>query len=493
MHSVRRSLLGRAAAVAGGSPAGALNQSARFAHSNVTDADLAAFRNIVGERGVLTEDIGKYTSDWLGKYSGESPCVVRPSTAEQVAEVLGYCNGRNIAVVPQAGNTGLVGGSVPTGGEIVVSVERLNKVLSVDPLSRAVDVEAGVVLQTLEDQLLEHDLTVPLDLAAKGSCMIGGNVATNAGGIRFLRYGSLHQNVLGMRVAMADGTLLDLRNKLPKDNTGYDLKHLFIGSEGTLGIITDLTLQAPSKLSSTNVALVGCDSFEGILATMQLARQHLGEMISALEFADARSVEMSLAHTQNAHPFGEDRPPFYLLIESLGSNADHDMEKFETFLETAMEEHVVTGTVAQDSSQSALLWAVRENITVSFKDFGSKNLKYDVSLPTADFYNCVSDTQAQLDGALGKGEADVVGFGHIGDGNLHLNVITSNPDVSPHMEPWLYEWLKQRNGSVSAEHGIGLMKRDALKYSKSESAIAAMRQIKQVFDPKNILNPFKVL
>ena len=232
--------------------------------------------------------------------------------------------------------------------------------------------------------------------------------------------------------------------------TGYDLKHLFIGSEGTLGVITDLTLQAPSKLNSANVALVGCDTFEGVLETMALARQHLGELISALEFADARSVEMSLSHTKNAHPLGEDRPKFYLLLETLGSNEAHDMEKLEGFFETALENHVVTGTVAQDESQATLLWAVRENITVSFKDFGKKNLKYDVSLPVTDFYNCVVDTQKHLDECVGEGEADVVGFGHIGDGNLHLNVISNNDSLGQFMEPWLYEWLKVRNGRYVA-------------------------------------------
>ena len=413
----------------------------------VTETDLAAFRGVVGETGVLTDDIEKYTCDWLGKYKGDSPCVVRPGTAEEVADILTYCNEKNIAVVPQGGNTGLVGGSVPTegGGEIVLSLERLNKINAVDPLARVVQVEAGVVLQTLEEHLHGHGLTVPLDLAAKGSCHIGGNVATNAGGIRFLRFGSLHQSVLGMRVATPTG-LLDLRNTLAKDNTGYDLKQLFIGSEGTLGIITDLSLQVPTKMSACNVAFLGCESFDSVLATLRLAREHLGEVVSAIEFADARSVEMSLSHTGNAHPLGDEPTKFYLLIETLGSNEEHDMAKLEAFLEAAMEEHVVGGTIAQDSSQASLLWAVRENITVSFKDFGKKNLKYDVSIPTEDFYRCVEDTQAQVDAVVGKGEADVVGFGHIGDGNLHLNVITSNPEVGKAMEPWLYEWLTQRGG-----------------------------------------------
>ena len=201
----------------------------RFASSFATvgDADISFFRKAIGDQHVLTEDISMYTTDWLGKYAGESPAVLKPATTEEVSDIMKYCYERNIAVVPQAGNTGLVGGSVPTGGEVVLSVQRLNKIVSVDPLSRCVEVEAGVILQNLETELLRHNLTVPLDLAAKGSCCIGGNVATNAGGIRFLRYGSLHQNVLGMRVVLADGSILDLRNKLPKDNTGMGLFYSF--------------------------------------------------------------------------------------------------------------------------------------------------------------------------------------------------------------------------------------------------------------------------
>eukprot|EP01064_Diplonema_japonicum_P035522 TRINITY_DN7739_c0_g1_i2.p1 TRINITY_DN7739_c0_g1~~TRINITY_DN7739_c0_g1_i2.p1 ORF type:complete len:474 (+),score=151.31 TRINITY_DN7739_c0_g1_i2:55-1476(+) len=470
-----------------------IQRCVRWVHKKVTEEDITAFRNIVGEKGVIVDDVTKYSMDWLGKYSGECPAVVRPATVEEVSEVMKYCNEQEIPVVPQAGNTGLVGGSVPTGGEIVLSVERMTNIISTDPLSRVVEVEAGVILQSLEDHLLDHNLTVPLDLAAKGSCCIGGNVATNAGGIRFLRYGSLHQSVLGMRVVMPNGDIVDMRNKLPKDNTGYDMKQLFIGSEGTLGVITDVVLQVPTTSSSCNVAFLGCQTFEGILETMKLARKHLGEIVSALEFADEECVRMSLHHTQNPHPLGEEKAPYYLLVETLGSNEEHDMEKLENFLNIAMEEHVTTGTIAQDGSQAKLLWAVRENITVSFKDFGDKNVKYDVSLPTSDFYQCVTDTQARLDTKLGEGKANVVGFGHIGDGNLHLNIISKHPGCAEHLEPWLYEWLTIRGGSVSAEHGIGVMKRDALKYSKAPAAIELMKSIKSMVDPKNILNPYKVL
>eukprot|EP01059_Diplonema_ambulator_P008093 TRINITY_DN17607_c0_g1_i1.p1 TRINITY_DN17607_c0_g1~~TRINITY_DN17607_c0_g1_i1.p1 ORF type:complete len:488 (+),score=186.13 TRINITY_DN17607_c0_g1_i1:37-1464(+) len=468
-------------------------RSIRWVHKKVTEDDIAAFRRIVGDKGVVVEDVEKYSRDWLGRFGGECPAVVRPGSAEEVSEVLKYCNEHEIPVVPQAGNTGLVGGSVPIGGEVVLSVERLNTIGAVDPLSRVVEAQAGVILQSLEDRLLKDNLTVPLDLAAKGSCCIGGNVATNAGGIRFLRYGSMHQSVLGLRVVLANGEILDLRNKLPKDNTGYDLKQLFIGSEGTLGVITDVVLQVPTASSSCNVALLGCETFEGILKTMQLARENLGEIVSALEFADAECVRMSLHHTKNPHPLGDETAPFYLLVETLGSNEEHDMEKLTKFLDLAMEQHVTTGTIAQDQTQAKLLWAVRENITVSFKDFGKKNVKYDVSLPTQDFYQCVIDTQDRLDSTVGKGNATVVGFGHIGDGNLHLNIISNTEGCAGHLEPWLYDWLTQRGGSVSAEHGIGVMKRNALKYSKTPEAIALMKSLKTLLDPKCILNPNKVI
>eukprot|EP00755_Sulcionema_specki_P018284 Sspe_Gene.66523::Locus_39292_Transcript_1_1_Confidence_1.000_Length_1655::g.66523::m.66523/K18204/D2HGDH; D-2-hydroxyglutarate dehydrogenase len=465
----------------------------RRSTGTVSNEDLSYFRSVLNDKYVLTEDTERYSVDWLRQYSSPCPAVLRPGSVDEVSAILKYCNQRKLAVVPQAGNTGLVGGSVGCQGrEIILSVERMNRITNIDPLGRTVEAEAGVILQTLEDSLRPHNLTIPLDLAAKGSCCIGGNVATNAGGIRFMRYGSLHQNVLGLRAVLASGEVVDLRNSLPKDNTGFDLRQLFIGSEGTLGVITDVVLQVPVISRSSQVALLGFDSFSAVLKAVQRARAELGEIVSALEFADDACVEMALGHTKNPHPLGDDRAPFYLLIETMGAVEEHDMAKLESFLEGAMAEEATCGTVAQDLKQTRDLWAVRENITVSFRENAKYTLKFDISVPPAYFYKVVEDTRDHLD-SISQGACKVVGFGHIGDGNVHLNVLTDHPNMMQHLDPWLYEWLKERGGSISAEHGIGVMKRSALGYSKSPEAIELMRRIKAMMDPSNILNPGKVL
>eukprot|EP01062_Namystynia_karyoxenos_P046385 TRINITY_DN34729_c0_g1_i1.p1 TRINITY_DN34729_c0_g1~~TRINITY_DN34729_c0_g1_i1.p1 ORF type:complete len:543 (+),score=119.98 TRINITY_DN34729_c0_g1_i1:74-1630(+) len=469
------------------------------AHQAVEEADLAHFRELLGARDVLTDpgEVSQYSGDWLGRFGTAScPAVLLPRSAEGVSAVLHHCNQRRIAVVPQGGNTGLVGGSTPVDGrEVVLSLRRMSKIANIDAASRVVHTEAGVTLQELDEALRGQGMCAPLDLAAKGSCCIGGNVSTNAGGIRFLRFGSLHQTVLGLRVVLASGEVLDLRNSLPKDNTGYDLKQLFIGAEGTLGVVTDVVLQAPVLGAATNVAMLGAADFPAVLRLVTTARRMLGEIVSALEFADRECVGCSLRSTGQADPLGDDAPEFYLLIETMGSCAEHDEAKLDAFLTHALESgDAVTGTVAQDVRQQQELWAVRENIAPSFRKEARHTLKYDVSVPIPKFYQLVEDTHAHLAGA-GVGGFRVVGFGHIGDGNLHLNVLTDEDDKAAlaALEPWLYEWLRSHGGSVSAEHGIGLMKRGALRYSKPPAAIRLMRQLKQVFDPNGILNPNKII
>ncbi|XP_077009487.1 D-2-hydroxyglutarate dehydrogenase, mitochondrial isoform X2 [Tamandua tetradactyla] len=330
---------------------------------------------------------------------------------------------------------------------------------------------------------------MPLDLGAKGSCHIGGNVATNAGGLRLLRYGSLRGTVLGLEVVLADGTILDLLSSLRKDNTGYDLKQLFIGSEGTLGVITAVSILCPPKPEAVSVALLGCAGFAEILQTFGTCRRMLGETLSAFEFMDAECVQLVGHHLHLACPVQES--PFYVLIETSGSNAGHDGEKLGSFLEHALASGLVTdGTVASDQRKAKALWALRERISEALSCDGYV-YKYDISLPVERLYDLVMDLRARL-GASAK---HVVGYGHLGDGNLHLNVTSEafSPTLLGALEPHVYAWTARQRGSVSAEHGLGFQKKNVIGYSKPPQAVDLMRALKAMLDPKGLLNPYKTL
>ncbi|XP_026304838.1 D-2-hydroxyglutarate dehydrogenase, mitochondrial isoform X3 [Piliocolobus tephrosceles] len=349
--------------------------------------------------------------------------------------------------------------------------------------------QAGCILEELSRYVEERDFIMPLDLGAKGSCHIGGNVATNAGGLRFLRYGSLHGTVLGLEVVLADGTILDCLTSLRKDNTGYDLKQLFIGSEGTLGVITAVSILCPPKPRAVNVAFLGCPGFAEVLQTFSTCKGMLGEILSAFEFMDAVCMQLVGRHLHLASPVQES--PFYVLIETSGSNAGHDAEKLGSFLEHALGSGLVTdGTMATDQTKVKMLWALRERITEALSRDGYV-YKYDLSLPVERLYDIVTDVRARL----GPHAKHVVGYGHLGDGNLHLNVTAEafSPSLLGALEPHVYEWTARQQGSVSAEHGVGFRKRDVLGYSKPPEALQLMQQLKALLDPKGILNPYKML
>ncbi|XP_045414721.1 D-2-hydroxyglutarate dehydrogenase, mitochondrial isoform X3 [Lemur catta] len=349
--------------------------------------------------------------------------------------------------------------------------------------------QAGCVLEQLSRHVEERGFVMPLDLGAKGSCHIGGNVATNAGGLRFLRYGSLHGTVLGLEVVLADGTVLNCLTSLRKDNTGYDLKQLFIGSEGTLGVITAVSILCPPKPKAVSVAFLGCPSFAEVLRTFCTCKGMLGEILSAFEFMDAECMQLVGRHLHLARPVQES--PFYVLIETSGSHAGHDAEKLGSFLEHALGSGLVTdGTLATDQRRVKMLWALRERITEALSLDGYV-YKYDLSLPVERLYDLVTSLRARL----GPRAKHVVGYGHLGDGNLHLNVTAeafSEPLLAA-LEPHVYEWTAAQRGSVSAEHGVGFKKRDALGYSKPPTALRLMCQLKALLDPKGILNPYKTL
>ena len=294
--------------------------------------DVQYFQQTLGDAAVLdglttdaSNDLEAFNSDWMRKYKGHAKVVLKPQTTEDVSSILSYCNDRRLAVVPQGGNSGLVGGSVPVFDEIVISTARMNKIRSFDEVSGTLVVEAGCILEVADQFLAERDHVFPLDLGAKGSCHVGGNVATNAGGLRLLRYGSLHGNVLGIEAVLPDGTIMDDLSRLRKNNTGYDIKQLFIGGEGTIGIITGVSILCPQKSKAVNVAFFGLESFEKVQTAFREAKKQLSEILSAFELMDGQSQDLVSVVTKNKRPL-DGRHPFYCLIETRGSNDEHDAE-----------------------------------------------------------------------------------------------------------------------------------------------------------------------
>ncbi|XP_062849873.1 D-2-hydroxyglutarate dehydrogenase, mitochondrial isoform X1 [Trichomycterus rosablanca] len=463
---------------------------ARRPFSGVTPDDVNFFRELLPGRIITDPDVLESSNvDWLKSVKGSSEVLLRPRTTEEVSQVLRYCNERNLAVTPQGGNTGLVGGSVPVFDEIILSTALMNQVLSFDSISGILTCQAGCVLENASRYVEEREFIMPLDLGAKGSCHIGGNVSTNAGGLRLLRYGSLRGTVLGLEVVLADGRVLDCLAKLRKDNTGYDLKQLFIGSEGTLGVVTAVSILCPRKPKSVNVAFLGCSSFQKLLETFQICRGMLGEILSAFEFLDAPCMNLVEQHLKLSNPITES--PFYIVIETAGSNAAHDEEKLHNFLDKVMTSSLVTdGTVATEETKIKALWSIRERITEALR-YDGFTYKYDISLPLEKIYDLVTDMRQHL----GSRAKNVVGYGHLGDGNVHLNITSpsKDPDLLAAIEPYVYEWTSRWQGSVSAEHGLGLKKRNYIYYSKARPAVGLMADVKAMLDPKGILNPYKTL
>ncbi|RMZ83996.1 hypothetical protein DV737_g1389, partial [Chaetothyriales sp. CBS 132003] len=482
-----------------------VKRNTKFA--SVTAEDVAFFKSVLGEHAAVIDgvtkdavgDIDAYNCDWMKKYRGHTQLVLRPKSVDEVSKVLKYCNDRKLAVVPQGGNTGLVGGSVPVFDEIVINLGRMNKIRSFDDVSGILVVDAGVILEIADNFLAEHGCIFPLDLGAKGSCQIGGNVATNAGGLRVLRYGSLHGNVLGIEAVLPDGTIVNDLTKLKKNNTGYDVKQLFIGGEGSIGIITGVSVACPQRCRAINVAYFGLPSYQHVQRAFKEAKTQLGEILSAFELMDGKSQDLVHQITGNKRPLNGNYP-FYCVVETSGSNTEHDSEKLEQFLEHVLGQEIVSdGVLAENETQLKALWSWREGITEAIGHLGA-TYKYDVSIPISELYQIVDDCQARMEekGLFGPDDKSkpviaIVGFGHMGDGNLHLNIVVRrySKEVEQALEPWVYEWIQQRQGSISAEHGLGLAKRDFIGYSKDNTMVKLMQQIKHLYDPNGIMNPYK--
>ncbi|NWS40088.1 D2HDH protein, partial [Probosciger aterrimus] len=452
----------------------------RLPFSRVSDGDVAFFEQIMPGRVVTNaEELKPFNVDWLKSVRGCSKLMLKPQTTAEVSQVLRYCYERNLAVNPQGGNTGLVGGSVPVFDEIILSTVLMNRITSFDKVSGILVCQAGCILEKLNEYLEEQGFIMPLDLGAKGSCHIGGNVATNAGGLRLLRYGSLRGTVLGLEVVLADGSALNCLASLRKDNTGYDLKQLFIGSEGTLGVITGVSILCPQKPKAVNLAFLGCQSFAKVLETFTTCRAMLGEILSAYEFMDEKCMELVERHLKLSSPVTEGQ----CFVSS----------EHKSFTLT----HVSSNPSSQTNPCSSVgeahpqtLWSLRERITEALTHDGCV-YKYDISLPVGKLYDLVTDTRARL----GTSAKSVVGYGHLGDGNLHLNITAEsyNHSLLDAIEPFVYEWTARYNGSISAEHGLGFKKKQFIQYSKPKEAIHLMQHFKAMLDPKGILNPYKML
>lgn len=467
----------------------------RGPYAAVSDGHLNFFKQLLDANRVINdaEETAAYNIDFAKTVRGRSRVVLKPKSTEEVSEILRYCNAEKLAVCPQSGNTGLVGGSVPVFDEIVLSMKLMNRVIEINQLAGVVVCEAGCVLEDLENRVAPLGLLMPIDLGAKGSCLIGGCVSTNAGGLRLLRYGNLHGNVLGLEAVKADGEVVDALNTLKKNNTGYHLKHMFIGSEGTLGVVTKVAIQCPPLPKAVNVAFLGLSDFDNVLKTFELAKRELGEILSSFEMMDRISLNVSTENLGLRNPLsGAQAHNFYVLVETSGSHADHDEEKLACFVEKALENQVVEdGTLASEPGKVKSMWELRERISEGVLRDGYV-FKYDISLPLPQFYSVVQVLRKRLqDDRIVR----IGGYGHLGDGNIHVQVSTPEycPDIAAQLEPFVFEYIAKLRGSVSAEHGIGFKKTKYLHMSRSNSEVQLMHKLKQLMDPNAILNPYKVL
>jgi FAD/FMN-containing dehydrogenase len=466
-------------------------------------ADLrAALLEAVGSSGVLTDEAGMagYLTDWRGAYTGRAAAVVRPSSVEQVSRVVALCAGAGVPVVPQGGNTGLCGGSIPDGSgrQVVLSLSRMNRVRAVDAADSTITVEAGVALRQVQEAAASAGRLFPLSLGSEGSCTIGGNLATNAGGTGVLRYGTMRDLTLGVEVVLPDGRIWYGLRGLRKDNTGYDLKQLFIGSEGTLGVITAAVLKLFPAVRSRATAWLALPDVGAAADLLGVLRERCGDRLTAFEVMARQSVEFVLRHTGGARdPFGAAHP-WYALVEL----ADPAEARLGGLLEAALEDAFERGlaldaVVATGSAQTAALWALREGISEA-QNFEGPSLKHDVTVPISRLADFVARTDSALTAAVPG--VRIVTYGHVGDGNLHYNL--SGPVGMPAEEfraragdlaRIVYDTTAEFDGSFSAEHGVGVAKRGALATYKDAVELDLMRGVKGLLDPVGLMNPGKVL
>lgn len=430
--------------------------------------------------------------DWSGETPGRPFAFVQPKSTAEVAAVLKLCHDSGLGVVPQAGLTGLAGGATASDGAVLLSVARMDEIEEIDTASGLMVLGAGVILQRAQEAVQDKGLSLQIDLGARGSARIGGVIATNAGGNRVIRYGMARENVLGLEVVTADGTVLSMMNRMPKNNAALDLKHLFIGAEGTMGIITRAVLKLHPGVSGANAALVALPDFAAATGLLQHAQKTLSGRVSAFELMWADYYDAVLDVTGLRAPVAAGHP-LYALIEMQGADPDQERDLFEKMLETAFEAGIVIdGAVAANAREVNDFWALRDGVA-DILSSRATTINFDVSVPLAQIGQAVDDIRTALEQSYPT--LQKVFFGHAGDSNIHL-VAGPIQDIDPDgqgIETIVYQIIRRYRGSVSAEHGIGLHKRKWLGYSRSETELAAMRGLKYALDPKGIMNPGKVL
>jgi FAD/FMN-containing dehydrogenase len=453
----------------------------------MADDFINALRAVAGDRNVLVgeRDTDSYLTDWRKQYRGAAECVVRPARTAEVAAVVRLCAEAGVAVVPQGGNTGLVGGSVPTGAqrEIVISLARMNRIRDLDALNDTITVEAGCVLAEVQRAAAEADRLFPLSLAAEGSCQIGGNLSTNAGGVNVLRYGNAREQVLGLEAVLPDGRIWDGLRGLRKDNTGYDLKQLFIGAEGTLGIITAAVLRLQPKPTASVTAWIEVSDPRGAVELLGHLRKHCGDRLTAFELLSRTCIDAVLAH----RPGTRDPLPGASWVVLIQMDDRGSFAALEEMLQDALGENT-NAVIAKNETEAAALWAIRE----SLPEAQFANVKHDISVSISRIPEFIAHMQAEL-GKSFPG-APIFCFGHVGDGNLHYNVgdkalIARRAEVNRAV----YREVAALGGSISAEHGLGQLKREEITRRKDPIELELMRAVKRVLDPRGLMNPGKVL
>jgi len=464
---------------------------------------LSQCRQLIGAPHVLTEpaDTEAFLTDWRRRFSGRALAVLKPGSTAEVAAVVQLCNRFRVPIVPQGGNTGLVLGSVPdaSGTAIVLSLTRLTRVRALDTVNNTITVEAGCILEQVQNAAADAERLFPLSLAAEGSCTLGGNLSTNAGGTGVLRYGNTRELCLGLEVVTPQGEIWSSLRGLRKDNTGYDLRNLFIGAEGTLGIITAAVLKLFPQPKAQMTAVAALQSADDALRLLTLAQSHCGAALTGFELMSELCLQLVAKHfPQVRQPFAQSHPQYVLLELSDSESEQHANAMLENVIEQALEQGIIEDAVAAVSiAQSQALWHLREHIPLAQAEEG-KNIKHDISVPISHIGEFVRVTDALLQQDFPG--VRMVTFGHLGDGNLHYNVSPAEGtpgdallEQQPAINRVVYDSVMRFGGSISAEHGVGALKRDEIRHYKSPVEIELMQAIKRALDPLNLMNPGKVV
>lgn len=461
---------------------------------SLSEQRLSQLQGLLGVERVKTdaESLAIYGCDWTKIYTPAPAAIVFPGTTEDVQAVVKWANDADVALVPSGGRTGLSAGAVAANGEVVVALDRMNRIVNFNKLDRSVTVEAGVITEQLQQYADDNDLFYPVDFASSGSSQIGGNIGTNAGGIKVIRYGMTRDWVLGLKVVTGAGDIMEFNKGLIKNATGYDFRHLFIGAEGTLGFVTEATIKLTRKPHNLHVLVLGVPEFSAIMAVLHCFQQRID--VTAFEFFSDKAVQIVTGHSDVPRPF-DSATPYYALLEF---EADHEsvveaaLAMFETLVEQG---HVIDGVMSQSEAQAAALWRLREDISETIAPFTP--YKNDISVEVSN----VPEFLQSIDTIVAEHYPDfeIVWFGHIGDGNLHLNIL--KPESLPkeaffekcqEVNRLVFETVAKFGGSVSAEHGVGMTKKPYLEYSRSAAEISLMKTIKKAFDPNGIMNPGKI-